>query len=185
MTAAQVFSHLDIELIKSGQRQRGWKWFYPRFVLAQYQGQPEKGPAARETSEKVNLNIFKLLRPLKSFQLWSGGGGGHLWESVQETMRWHLFSGEEEDGWAGQVVVAGLRSYCLQYSNSKCYHKFNWPLVWVGPWSMRDRWKLQRWQLCRWVGLLNKWCYTQQCWQHSLNDLGGHDEIVGQFGTKS
>ena len=76
MTAAQVFSHLDIELIKSGQRQRGWKWFYHRFVLAQYQGQPEKGPAARETSEKVNLNIFKLLRPLKSFQLWSGGGGG-------------------------------------------------------------------------------------------------------------
>ena len=55
MTAAQVFSHLDIELIKSGQRQRGWKWFSPRFVLAQYQGQPEKGPAARETSEKVNL----------------------------------------------------------------------------------------------------------------------------------
>ena len=45
-------------------------------MLAQYQGQPEEGPAARETSEKVNLRYIQTIKTGEEIQVvkWRGGG---------------------------------------------------------------------------------------------------------------
>ena len=38
-------------------------------MLAQYQGQPKEGPAARETSEKVNLRYIQTIKTGEEIQV--------------------------------------------------------------------------------------------------------------------